>query len=265
MEQRSTDGYIFLGTAVRYLMDMKPGFTVYGDAHVLFNINSLEHMLDAYEFYVTSRVGYALFKVRDELAKDLADHEGDDEWIGQRGLTDNETTRIVNAAGILRETLLAESKGKVAFIASDKRYTVAKLITDVGSLMGPGVYESMPDLARYDFEEGGKALAYDLPTAAGFHILRGTEAVLRDFYCRVVRRDRINEPRMWAAMISHMRGKRNAPANLLLDNLDSLRSNFRNPTQHPEKTYDQDEVQDLLALAIDSINRMVRHLADRSL
>lgn len=131
--------------------------------------------------------------------------------------------------------------------------------------MAPGVYDALPDLAKYDLEEGGKAIAFDLPTAAAFHLLRGTEGVLRDFYCRVVRRDRISEPRMWAAMVNGMRGKRNAPSDLLLGNLDSLRSNFRNPTQHPEKTYDADEVQDLLALAIDSINRMHRHLADRGL
>ena len=102
-------------------------------------------------------------------------------------------------------------------------------------------------------------LAFELPTAAAFHFLRGTEEALRDFYLKSVKRDRIKEPRMWGPIVSHLRTRKKPPPALLLDNLDSLRSNFRNPTQHPEKVFDLDEAQDLLALAIDSINRMSRY------
>ena len=115
----------------------------------------------------------------------------------------------------------------MAFIASDKRYTVEKLLGDMGSLLSEGVFDELPELARYDLQEGGRALAFELPTAAAFHFLRATEAVLRDFYLTVVRSGRIKEPRMLAAMVKDMRGKRRAPAELVLNNLDSLRHNFR--------------------------------------
>jgi len=264
MEQRTTYGYIYLGTIVRYLLDTRPGAAIFADATILENIANLDYLLGEYEFHVTRRVSYEIFELQNKWAaeKEL-DESG--ELASTRTITEAETAYLTAAARITRETLLAEASGKISFIASDKRYTVDKLMNDVGSLMGGGVYESLPDIAKYDFEEGGKAIAFDLPTAAAFHILRGTEAVLRDFYCRVVRRERIPEPRMWAAMVKGMRNRRNAPSSLLLDNLDSLRSNFRNPTQHPEKSYDLDEVQDLLALSVDSINRMIRHLADKSL
>ena len=39
--------------------------------------------------------------------------------------------------------------------------------------------------------------------------------------------------------------------------LDHIRSNFRNPTDHPEKIYDIEEVQDLLNVRCDAISRMV--------
>jgi len=39
--------------------------------------------------------------------------------------------------------------------------------------------------------------------------------------------------------------------------LDNIRRSFRNPTQHPDKIYDIQEVQDLFGLCIDAINRMI--------
>ncbi|MBI5022232.1 MAG: hypothetical protein HZB59_12415 [Ignavibacteriales bacterium] len=50
----------------------------------------------------------------------------------------------------------------------------------------------------------------------------------------------------------------------LLSNLDDIRITFRNPTQHPEKVYDIDEVQDLLGRCIDVVSRIARELPERS-
>jgi hypothetical protein len=43
----------------------------------------------------------------------------------------------------------------------------------------------------------------------------------------------------------------------LYNNLDNIRLSFRNPTQHPEMIYNLDEVQDLWALCVEVINRMI--------
>lgn len=258
MEKRATSGYIYLGTAIRYLVGIHQGAPVHGDGAVADNIRGLLDRLETYEFHVARRVAREIEDLGIKWELELADHEGDDEWSHSRVLSADEASVLGDRARIVRETVLAEASGKIAFIATDKRYTVQKLLEDVGSLFGEGIFDGLSDIAKFDFIEGGKALAYELPTAAAFHILRGTEASLRDFYVRVVKRDRIKEPRMWGPIVSDLRGKRKAPPALLLDNLDSLRANFRNPTQHPEKVYDLDEAQDLLALAIDSINRMAR-------
>lgn len=259
MEKRATDGYIFLGTAIRYMMHVHEGHPIFGAGFLFDNVEDFEKKLAQYEFHVTDRVAAELWALLRAWERELAEHSDDEDWIKARTLTSDEQSKIWRAASTARDTVLAEAAGRVAFIATDKRYTVEKLIDDIGSLMNQGVFEELPELAKFDLREGGRALAFDLPTAAAFHFLRATEEVLRHFYLCVVKRNRIAEPRMWAAMVRDMRGKRNAPSALLLDNLDSLRSHFRNPTQHPEKTYDLDETQDLLALAIDSINRMVKH------
>jgi hypothetical protein len=44
----------------------------------------------------------------------------------------------------------------------------------------------------------------------------------------------------------------------LLAQLDYIRRQFRNPTQHPEKVYDIEETQDLWGLCTDVITRMAK-------
>jgi hypothetical protein len=63
-------------------------------------------------------------------------------------------------------------------------------------------------------------------------------------------------------MISRLRKKTRKPKpnKILLDHLDNIRSNFRNPTDHPEMTYGIDEVQDLFSIVTDSLNRIAVEL-----
>jgi hypothetical protein len=59
-------------------------------------------------------------------------------------------------------------------------------------------------------------------------------------------------------MIKHLRERRSAPPKVLLDHLDGIRTNFRNPTQHPDATYDIHEAQDLFSVCVDAVNRAAR-------
>lgn len=260
MEKRSINEYVWLGTSIRYILDVRPGQPIFGESAVEANIRELLRHIERSEFFVSLRLARGLEKMRISWVEESR-REGDgEEWRATRVLTQDEFASLHAATQTLFDTVGAEAAGKVAFIASDGRYAVGRLMEDIGSLMAPGVYDSLPPLAQKDLAEAGRAIAFDLPTAAAFHILRATEAALRAFYVRIVKRDRIKEPRMWGPMVTSLRARRNAPPDVLLNNLDSLRAHFRNPTQHPEKTYEIDEVQDLFALAVDAMNRMSKHV-----
>ncbi len=60
-------------------------------------------------------------------------------------------------------------------------------------------------------------------------------------------------------MVEGLKKRRSSPPVELLNNLDNIRTSFRNPTQHPDKVYDIQEAQDLFGLSIDVVNRMVRN------
>lgn len=156
----------------------------------------------------------------------------------------------------LRDTLYAEASGLVAYVVVDKRVDVNKLLNNMSALLAPNVFDALTNVAKHDMTEAGKCIAFNRPTAAAFHVLRATESILRDFYKTEVKRNRIKSE-MWGEIVADLRRRKKGPQKALLDNLDNIRSNFRNPTQHPEKVYDIEECQDLLSLCIDVINRMV--------
>jgi hypothetical protein len=244
MESKQISRYISFGTTLRYLQDVKQGWHVHGEGVVLVNLDAFFEYLGEFNLPVTQRAAYKLQELRDKLAASGSDHT----------LTDKEAFDIKEAITTLRETLFAEARGKVAFIVTDKRIDVNKLLADIPALMAPNAFDSLPDVAKYDFIEAGKCISFERPTAAAFHLLRGTEALLRHFYCLFVKKGRVDL--LWGSMVTHLRSRRRPPPRPLLDNLDNIRYSFRNPTQHPEKIYDIEEVQDLFGLCIDVVNRM---------
>ena len=245
MKARSILGYIVMGGGQRYLEEAREGRVVHGEDYILENIERFLTNLDEFHLPVTRRAAWKLVEFKEALGQLPADHE----------LTRQEALKLSTIMTDLDTTFRAEAAGNVAFIVTDKRIDVNKLLSDVPALMAPGVFDALPEIAQYDFQEAGKCIAFELPTAAAFHIVRGTEGVLKQFYCSVVRRSRAEL--MWGPMVESLgQRKSKRPPDALLRNLDNIRVSYRNPTQHPDKIYDIQEVQDLFGVCVDVVNRM---------
>lgn len=246
MEQQPIFNYIWLGTALRYLMSATPGRGIHGEGLVLKNIASFQRDLNAYGLQVSSRAAENLLT---EVVADLAKTDKD------AVLDVDQANRLRDAFKVLREVIEAEAGGKVAFIVTDRRYAVSTLLEGMASLFPAGAFGRLPEMTQADMTEAGKCLAFELPTAAAFHVLRATEQVLREFYKSWVRTKRV-KVLLWGAMTKDMRSRRTKPPDPLLNHLDHIREHFRNPTDHPEKIYDMEEAQNLLGLCCDAIGRM---------
>jgi hypothetical protein len=176
---------------------------------------------------------------------------------GEARLTDDDAEFLRQNVRKLRLTLDSELLQKKAFVVSPKRWDVDKLLTEPSALFAPELYASLESIPQFDFAEACRCIAFERPTAAAFHLMRGTEAVLRTYYCRVVRQKRLSEKdRTWGAMVEALRKRSKPPPKALLDELDNIRFNYRNPTQHPDATYDIHGAQDLLGLCIAVVNQI---------
>jgi hypothetical protein len=240
--------YFWFGTVVRYLQDVIVGTPIHGDGFILGNLTEFFKKLDELNLRVTKRASYKVAQLRDDLSALPDDSK----------LTPEHARNLSIAMTELRETLNAELTGMEAFIISPKRIDTEKLEKDLPSLFAPSVFIALPDMAKYDFTEAAKCIIFEVPTAAGFHLMRATECVLRDFYCHFIKRDRCH-PLLWGPMVQGLQSHRIAKRHdVILRNLDNIRLSFRNPTQHPDKIYDIHEVQDLWGLSVDVVNRMIR-------
>tara|TARA_B100000959_G_scaffold267973_1_gene312131 strand:- start:3373 stop:4119 length:747 start_codon:yes stop_codon:yes gene_type:complete len=247
MIKKSIKDYYIFGTEMRYLQDATIGRKIRGDGAIMENIDRFLKNLGKLELDVTSRAAWRLREFAEKLRLSI-----------EETLTSQVAAELSSVMSDLRLTLDAEIQGVFAFITTPKRIDSEKLLGDVNFLFAPGVYESFPDIAKYDFSEAGKSIAFELPTAAAFHILRATEANLK-YYCKAMVRQKRIATEMWGPIIIDLRKRKSTRKFTTLNNhLDNIRLSFRNPTQHPEAIYDIHEVQDLFSVCIDANNRMFK-------
>lgn len=249
MIQRTVKEYIQIGTCIRYLQDAKEGYSFHKKGCIIQVIQKLILELDQLNLNVTKRASVDLVRFL-EKAK-----------LTAKTATINTTgaKNLNRLAANLRLTLQAETDGIIASIITDKKYTIEKLL-DIGQLFDAGIFARLSDLAKYDFSEAGQCIAFERTTAAAFHVLRGTEEVLKHYYIFYI--PNITGFRTWGQMTNDLQeiNNGNRPKRVIVDHLKNIGQNFRNPTQHPDMIYDIEEVQNLLALCLDVVNRMIKEI-----
>ena len=156
----------------------------------------------------------------------------------------------------LENIIFAESQTKFHYITSERRYNLNYLLESPDKLFASDVFNSFPELCKFDFGESFRCIAYDVPTAAAFHMLRATEGYRRELYFSFIKKNRVKTP-MWGNMVAQLEKKiRNKPPKELLEALDNIRKSYRNPTNHPEATYTISQSEDLMGLCIDVANKI---------
>lgn len=110
-----------------------------------------------------------------------------------------------------------------------------------------------PQITRDDFDQAGKCIAFDVYTAAAFHLLRGTEAVVREYYELAVPGPKKAAPKMrnWGTYIRLLKTHGGKPS--IVSILDHLREEYRNPVLHPEDFYTEERALALFGICVSSI------------
>ncbi|HWH56665.1 MAG TPA: hypothetical protein VN682_03485 [Terriglobales bacterium] len=111
----------------------------------------------------------------------------------------------------------------------------------------------LPDQAKLDFDQAGRCLAFDVATAAAFHLLRGTESVLVDYYDLAVpgTKKASRKMRNWGVYIKLIRENKGDAA--AMNVVDHIREVYRNPVTHPEENYTDERAQVLFGLCVSAV------------
>lgn len=106
--------------------------------------------------------------------------------------------------------------------------------------------------AILDARQAARCLAFELPTAAGFHLHRANEAVLHRYYDVVTNGQQRPANRSIGSYI-HELNKKNAGDAKVIAGLQSIKDLHRNPLIHPEESLDSVEEAIALHGAIQSV------------
>lgn len=156
------------------------------------------------------------------------------------------------------QTILNTELGQLDtyFISRTGIYSTPELIERADEHFGPDIREKFSESTKLDIKQAGRCLAFQLPTAAGFHIMRATESVLKQYY-----KAHTNKPPRssnWNAYITELKKTK---ANLkVLGILDQIRDLHRNPTIHPEVVLSDSEALVLFGIAQSAITAMIQDM-----
>jgi hypothetical protein len=139
------------------------------------------------------------------------------------------------------------------FVSKKGTYSTKDLVENAHFHIPEPTRRGLPDQTKADFDQAGKCLAFDVPTAAAFHLLRGTEAVIRQYYELAVPGTKQAAPKMrnWGTYIKLLQNH-GGDANILLL-LTHLKDVYRNPVLHPEENFTDQRVQVLLGVCISAL------------
>lgn len=180
-----------------------------------------------------------------------------DEPLGQY-----EVGQVFQAKTRFETVLKAEWDKEAVFAVSIKRgFDSTALVWDGLRLFPPSLGDLVPE-ASVDFRAATRCIAFELPTAAAFHLCRGFEAVVRRLFESKFGPLPIKPAdRTLGALVAKLEREQLDPK--LLASLRDLKNLHRNPSMHPEHTLKSVEEAITLLNAMDApISHMLRLVED---
>ena len=179
-----------------------------------------------------------------------------------RAVDPAEASRFSHAVREFETVFSAELQALTAYVVSQKGiFSTPDLVERAEHILPEAVRKLLPSQAMTDLRQAGRCLAFDLPTAAGFHLLRATEAVIRAYYTVVVKRPPTPLSRNWGPYIRILRRHDADPKILAV--LEHIRALYRNPIIQPDAVLSLEEVTTLFGLVQSAILAMARDMEHR--
>lgn len=223
---------------------------------------------DYHELKYCSAAGYKLIEDMEWWTRSLAaELQGKDPIDLEKRVTSDD---LVLSARAFEPLLLEELQNEAIFrVTPTVGYDTDILLTQAERNLPDSAKMKLRSEVVSEIRESGKCLAYNIPTASGFHILRGLELVMVDYYNAVIQpTPKITRTKDWGKCINSLR-KVSDPA---LENpsdpavakavalLQQIKDSDRNLIMHPEVLLSLDEAIGLFKLCESTIIAMAAKL-----
>lgn len=134
------------------------------------------------------------------------------------------------------------------FVTKRRAYAIETLINNAETVFDLSVVPLLSSRTTYDIRQAGRALAFEVPTSAGFHAVRATEAVARGYH-EVVVGMKPDAGTPLGPLINALRNKRDTLVasaaidkedllHIVIEMLNRLNNVYRKPINHPDMVLD---------------------------
>ena len=183
--------------------------------------------------------------------------EKDDEYI----FSDLQIWALQNAKDQFKTVFMAEVSIFPAYLVTQKAaHDTLLLIEDGVKLFPQNLLAKAPE-TKFDADEVGKALAFELSTACGFHAFRVVEAVLRRYWDEVSSGKKRPEPETLGTMAGQLEICGFGDLKVV-EALKQMTKLHRNPISHPDVILNVDEAIAILGMGRSVITHMLTVLKD---
>lgn len=125
-------------------------------------------------------------------------------------------------------------------------------------------FAKIPAACLSEYDSAGRCLAFELPTACGFHALRAVEIMMAVYFSKFL--PKAKKPQNWGEYIRGLKdldakGGKGLNLGKIVSLLDRIREVDRNPLMHPDDTLDSVDAETLFSLSAIVIAEIARELS----
>ncbi|QDC09142.1 hypothetical protein FHY55_07760 [Oceanicola sp. D3] len=210
-----------------------------------------------YASYLKVSVGEAnkfkakLDDINEKYVRDLNQEMERADVMSLRGSASTLLSILSSELGVAPVFLLERKEG----------YDTDTLCSAGHQLFPTSIIVKVPDVWD-DMQEAGKALAFDLPTACGFHVFRVLESTLRAYWDCVSDKKKRPKPATIGNFARALK-EENLGEEKIWETLSQISRLHRNPIMHPEVLLTNEEAIETLGIARSAIGAMARVLPER--
>lgn len=236
--------------------------------HLILARNELSNFLDYLPFEVCRPIALKVVEAIDSILPREPNTGQIREDVAKKALAGDITIDAFQAYAINDniqrfETILSAELPTLAtyFISQVGAYSTADLIERAEVVFSENIRQNLLTQVLFDIREAGKCIVFNTPTAAGFHILRATEATIREYYAVVTNNSPRPRNRDWGAYIRVLRSS--SADQKIVAMLDQIRDMHRNPLIHPEESLNREEAIELFDICKSAIQAITRDIVKR--
>jgi hypothetical protein len=205
----------------------------------------------------SAQVASQLFTALDQYAPRLKDNEPAPDW--SEVVPQWEITSLKTTFNRFETVLTAELQSSSLYFVTAKRGYDTLLLTETGEVLFPKDLPAKVSNATTDARAAARCLAFELNTAAAFHIYRVVEAVLRRYWEVITGNQPKPKTRSIGVFLSAMK-KLDCGSPKIISAMYQLNNLHRNPTIHPEDHLTTDEAVSLFGIANSLVGSMLAEI-----